>query len=170
MTTLDDTTKERKRIGERLGRLDGERVKLTEELAELEMAERVLVRLSRPRSSRSTREATVEVSVPAQLSAKRKRQTKQPAAAKAPALSLADATLRAVSALGNGVSAEEVGKYLGQEWGMNVRPNHLAMALQRHRRAGRLEQRDSRWWSLEPATTTASVTSTSEAPPTVSEG
>jgi hypothetical protein len=29
---------------------------------------------------------------------------------------------------------------------MTVRPNHLGMALQRHRRAGRLELRDQRWY------------------------
>jgi hypothetical protein len=28
---------------------------------------------------------------------------------------------------------------------MAVRPNHLGIALQRHRRAGRLENRDQRW-------------------------
>jgi hypothetical protein len=28
---------------------------------------------------------------------------------------------------------------------MTVRPNHLGIALQRHRRAGRLENRDQRW-------------------------
>jgi len=31
-----------------------------------------------------------------------------------------------------------------REFGKNVRPNHLGMALQRHRRAGRLEFRDQR--------------------------
>jgi hypothetical protein len=29
---------------------------------------------------------------------------------------------------------------------MTVRPNHLGAALQRHRRAGRLENRDQRWY------------------------
>jgi hypothetical protein len=36
--------------------------------------------------------------------------------------------------------------YLSREFGMAVRPNHLGIALQRHRRAGRLESRDSRWF------------------------
>jgi hypothetical protein len=57
-------------------------------------------------------------------------------------------SLRAVSALGNGASAEEVRNYLGQEWVLlAVRPNHLGRTLHRHRVAGRLEQRDSRWWT-----------------------
>jgi hypothetical protein len=35
---------------------------------------------------------------------------------------------------------------LSREFGMTVRPNHLGIALQRHRRAGRLENRDQRWY------------------------
>src|SRR4029077_2910933 len=66
---------------------------------------------------------------------------------KAARVSLGDATLRAVAAHGHGASAEDVRKFLADELGMQVRPNHLGMALQRHRRAGRLEHRDLRWWS-----------------------
>jgi len=40
-----------------------------------------------------------------------------------------------------------VRQYLSREFGLQVRPNHLGMALQRHRRAGRIEQRDGRWWA-----------------------
>ena len=35
---------------------------------------------------------------------------------------------------------------LSREFGMAVRPNHLGIALQRHRRAGRLENRDGHWY------------------------
>ena len=59
--------------------------------------------------------------------------------------SLGDATFQAVEALGRDVSAADVRTYLEREFGMHVRPNHLGMALQRHRRAGRLEQHDTRW-------------------------
>jgi hypothetical protein len=58
---------------------------------------------------------------------------------------LGDATLRAVEALGNEVSAEQIREYLGTQFGMQVRPNHLGMALQRHRRSGRLSERNARW-------------------------
>ena len=44
-----------------------------------------------------------------------------------------------------GATASEVLNYLSREFGMAVRPNHLGMALQRHRRAGRLDNRDQRW-------------------------
>jgi hypothetical protein len=60
-------------------------------------------------------------------------------------MGLGDATLRTVEALGNDVSAEQIREHLAREFGMQVRPNHLGMALQRHRRAGRLSERDARW-------------------------
>jgi antitoxin HicB len=61
--------------------------------------------------------------------------------------SLSDATLRAVQAHGEGVTAQEVRDYLSREFGMTVRLNHLGVALQRHRRKGQLENRDRRWYS-----------------------
>jgi len=62
-------------------------------------------------------------------------------------VSLGDATLRAVTAHGQGISAEDVRKYIADQLGMQVRPNHLGMALQRHLRAGRLELRDLLWFA-----------------------
>ena len=61
-------------------------------------------------------------------------------------MSLSDATLKAVQAHDEGATASEVLNYLSREFGMTVRPNHLGMALQRHRRAGRLENRNQRWY------------------------
>jgi hypothetical protein len=157
MATLDDLAKERQRIAERLTRLDAECGKLAEQLAELETAERVLARLSRPRSAGRRREPVLEPPVPAEPSRNRRRQIKAPPTVKAQPLSLGDATLRAISALGKGVSAEEVRNYLEQELDMPVRANHLGRALQRHRIAGRLEERDSRWWSLDEPSDAAPV-------------
>jgi hypothetical protein len=37
-----------------------------------------------------------------------------------------------------------------RELGLSMRPNHLGMALQRHRRAGRLDERNSQWWVSQP--------------------
>jgi hypothetical protein len=62
---------------------------------------------------------------------------------------MGDAALRAVEALGGAVSAEQVREYLGREFGMQVRPNHLGMALARHRRAGRLQEEDGRWSTVQ---------------------
>jgi hypothetical protein len=46
----------------------------------------------------------------------------------------------------NGASASEVLNYLSRKFGLTVRPNHLGSALLGHRRAGRLENRDQRWY------------------------
>ena len=61
-------------------------------------------------------------------------------------MSVSEAILRAVQAHGKGATTNEVLSYVLREFGMTVRPNHLGVALQRHRRAGRLENRDQRWY------------------------
>ena len=65
-------------------------------------------------------------------------------------MALADAVLQAVEALGNNATADQVREYLAEHFGMQVRPNHLGMALQRHRRAGRLQEVDGRWSTTAP--------------------
>jgi hypothetical protein len=47
MSTLDEITNEKQRVGEALARLDAQREKLTGQLGELEAAERVLARYSK---------------------------------------------------------------------------------------------------------------------------
>jgi hypothetical protein len=54
-------------------------------------------------------------------------------------MSLSDAILKAVQARGQGAAANEVLSCLAREFGMTVRPNHLGIALQRHRRAADAE-------------------------------
>jgi hypothetical protein len=143
MATLDEIGNEKQRIGERLARLDADRAKLAQQLEELEIAERVLSRFggSEPTERRRRGRPARAVATPAG--------DRRPprAAAKSPnALSLSDAALQAVGAHGEGATAAEVMTYLSRELGMSVRPNHLGIALQRHRRAGRLENRDQRWF------------------------
>lgn len=148
MSTLDDIAQERQRIAERLARIDAERARLGEQLTELEAAERVLSRFGQSRSKpagRGRSRRTAEPAAPAAPRRKRQRRARGTAPAKT-GQSLGDATLRAVSAHNQGASAEEVRGYLSREFGMQVRPNHLGMALQRHRRAGRLENRDRHWY------------------------
>jgi hypothetical protein len=154
MSTLDDIARERQILGERLAKLDTDRAHLAEQLAELEAAERVLSRFMRAnptgrrgRGATSSAAETENPGIPAGPRRGRQGRRAPPGAATtAGAVSLGDATLRAVAAHGHGVSAEEVRKYIANQLGMQVRPNHLGMALQRHRRAGRLEQRDLLWF------------------------
>jgi hypothetical protein len=152
MSTLDDIAKERQLLAERLAKIDGERAKMAEQLAELEAAERVLSRFTKARpqpARRGRRAAASEAKTKTAAAAPRRGRRGRRAPQKT--VSLGDATLRAVAAHGHGASAEDVRKFLADQLGMQVRPNHLGMALQRHRRAGRLEQRDLRWYPPQPA-------------------
>ena len=57
MSTLDEITKEKQRLGEALARVDAQREKLTSELNELEATERVLARYTKGRPGRRTSSA-----------------------------------------------------------------------------------------------------------------
>jgi hypothetical protein len=59
---------------------------------------------------------------------------------------MSEAILKAIQTHGEGATASDILSYLSREFGMTVRPNHLGIALQRHRRGGRLENRDQRWY------------------------
>jgi hypothetical protein len=143
MATLDEIGQEKLRLAERLARLDADRMKLAQQLEELEIAERVLSRFSMAQPAERRGRGRPARATPVAAGERRPR-----AAAKAAinTLSLSDATLRAVGAHGDGATAAEVMTFLSRELGMAVRPNHLGIALQRHRRAGRLENRDQRWF------------------------
>jgi hypothetical protein len=150
MSIQDDIAQESQRITERLERLDAERAKLAEELAELEATERVLSRLAEGRPRRGRRARAQESAEPVAPGRRGRRGRAKEGKAAMPSLPIGDATLRAVEAHGNGISAAQIRDYLAQELGLSVRLNHLGMALQRHRRAGRLEERNSQWWVSQP--------------------
>jgi len=139
MTTL--MGQEKQRISERLERLDDEREKLSAQLNELEMAERVLARFEGKAVTTGKRARARPAKTGPAASEKRRARGNQ----QTPGVSLSDATLKAVQAQDEGATASEVLNYLSREFGMTIRPNHLGMALQRHRRAGRLDNRNQRW-------------------------
>lgn len=112
--------REKERLSEELTKLDAERARLQELLAELDIAERVLSRLAGRRPSAE----------PAQP----------------PRLTLGEAVLHAVAAHPQGISAAEIRAYLAAEFAIAVRPNHLGLALHRQRRARRVEYRDFLWY------------------------
>ena len=132
MTTL--MGQEKQRISERLDRLNGE-------LNELEIAERVLVRFGEKAVTTGKRGRARPAKTAPAAGEKRKARGNQAMLG----VSLNDATLKAVQAHDEGATAREVLDYLSREFSMTVRPNHLGMALQRHRRAGRLDNRNQRW-------------------------
>jgi hypothetical protein len=142
MATLDGIGQEKLRISERLARLDAERTKLGDQLNELEIAERVLKRFGGKANTTERRRRGRPAGTAAAAGSQRSARGGQ----QAPTLSMSDAILKAVQTHSEGATASEVLGYLSREFGMTVRPNHLGIALQRHRRAGRLENRDQRWY------------------------
>ncbi|MBV8089246.1 MAG: hypothetical protein JO139_06670 [Alphaproteobacteria bacterium] len=150
MPTMEEIGQEKQKVTERLARLDADREKLASQLNELEIAERVLTRFGRVETAqrrgrgRPARSTPAPAPAPARAPAPQRGRARSTGAANQ--VSLSDATLRAVQAHPEGATANEVMGYLSNELGMTVRPNHLGIALQRHRRAGRLESRDSRWF------------------------
>jgi hypothetical protein len=149
MPIMADVTQEKQRISDQLVKVDAERSKLQDQLNELEVAERVLSRFGqqkvatqgRGRPAGSGSKAAGGNGKSPREPARRQRAA-QP---EGPAIPLGEAALRAVKAHSEGVSADAIRNYIAKQFGLTVRPNHLGMALQRHRRAGRLEIRDSRW-------------------------
>jgi hypothetical protein len=128
---------------ERLARLDGERAKLGAQLDELVVAERVLTRFVRPEARERRRSGRAARTASAPAAPQRRARAAQPPRA----LSVSEAVLSAVYAHPEGATASEVLNHLSREFGMTLRPNHLGIALERHRRAGRLEKWGSRWRS-----------------------
>src|SRR5215469_2627682 len=57
MTTLDEITKQKQRVGEALTRVDAQREKLVSQLSDLETVERVLARYSKGAQPRKTSSA-----------------------------------------------------------------------------------------------------------------
>ena len=146
MAILDQIGHEKQRISQRLKQLDVEHTKLSSQLDELAIAERALHRFG-SKAAATERRAKGQ---PARTTSKTGAKSKAQNGHQKPSLSLNDAALKAVQAHAKGVSADELLTYLSREFGLAVRPNHLGSALQRHRRAGRLENRDRRWHPSRP--------------------
>ena len=149
MPIMSDLSQEKQRISDQLARLDAERSRLQQRFDELEVAERVLSRFGTQRVAgrRRGRPSTMTARPPSAggLGTRARRGTRSQVERSIP---LGEATLKAVQAHASGVSAEAIRSYLLREFGLQVRPNHLGMALQRHRQAGHIEMRNSSWFPL----------------------
>src|SRR3954451_9689239 len=104
MPTIDDIGAHRERLAERLARIDAQRLKLVEELAELEVAERVLSRFTSrqtaPELRRRRARNTAANDTSAQSSGRqgKPRRTQRKGSRKQP-IPLREASLQAVQAL-----------------------------------------------------------------------
>src|SRR5208282_2789327 len=148
MSTLDEITQEKQRIGEALARVDAQREKLTSQLGELEAAERVLARYSKGTSARKTASAKTPTTATkaAAVPPPRRRRTRaeEPAGGKRTSSTLGDQVL----ALANGKTQQELAAAC-----KGARPNHVGAAIARHKRAGRIEERDGKLYATQPSGT-----------------
>jgi hypothetical protein len=128
MSTLDEITKEKQRVSEALERVDAQRDKLTSQLSELEATERVLVRYSKGTRARKTASGKTPTTA-TQAAAGR------PAGGKRSSPSLNDQVL----ALATGKTQQEITAAC-----KGARPNHIGAAIARHKRGGRIEERDGK--------------------------
>ena len=152
-TILDQISAEKTKISERLARLDADRAKIATQLTDLETAERVLARVSKtPPARRSTSAAAAGT----KASAATRGRGRPPKAA------TVKSTRREPSApsLGERVLALATGKTRQELYVAcpTDRPNHVGMAVQRHIRAGRIQERDGKLYATSTATEQARAT------------
>src|ERR1700747_533233 len=140
MSTLDEITKEKQRVGEALSRVDAQRDKLAGQLGELEAAERVLARYGT--DTRATRKALAKTPTTATKAAPPVRSrgrprtiAAKPAGGKRTSPTLGDQVL----ALANGKTQQEITAAC-----KGARPNHVGVVIARHKRAGRIDERDGK--------------------------
>src|SRR5580704_15063412 len=143
MSTLDEITKEKQRLGEALGRVDAQREKLIGQLSELEATERVLARYSKGTQAKRTPPAKTPAMATKAADAARPRGRRRTTAAKPAGGKRTSPTLGdQVLPLANGNTQQEITAAC-----KGARPNHVGMALARHKRAGRIEERDGKLYA-----------------------
>ena len=141
-TILDQINAEKTKVSERLARLDTERATVTTRLTDLETAERVLTRVGKtPPSRRPTSAAAAETKAPA-AGRGRGRPPKAAATKSAARKPRVPSLGERVLALATGRTRQEL--YLACP---NDRPNHVGIAVQRHLRAGRIQERDGKLYA-----------------------
>ena len=144
-TILDQISAEKTKISERLARLDADRAKIATQLIDIETAERVLTRVSKTPARRSTSAAATEAKAP----------TATRGRGRPPKAATIKSTRREPSApsLGERVLALATGKTRQELYVAcpNDRPNHIGIAVQRHLRAGRIQERDGKLYATSPA-------------------
>ena len=141
-TILDQINAEKSKVSERLARLDTERATVATRLTDLETAERVLTRVSKtPPARRTTSAAAAEAKAPT-ASRGRGRPPRAAASKSAGSKPIAPSLGERVLALATGRTKQEL--YLACP---NDRRNHIGVVVQRHLRAGRIQERDGKLYA-----------------------
>jgi hypothetical protein len=146
-TILDQISAEKTKISERLARLDTDRAAVATRLTDLETAERVLTRVSKTPPARRTRSAAAAEAKAPTASRGRGRPPRAASGKSAGRRPSAPSLGERVLALATGRTRQEL--YLACS---NDRPNHVGIAVQRHLRAGRIQERDGKLYATAPAT------------------
>jgi hypothetical protein len=148
MSILDEITREKQRVSEALTRVDAQREKLSGQLNELEAAERVLARYGTEtqakRTPRKTPTRAAEGAAQAQSGRRGRPITAKSARVDRGSPSLGDQIL----ALATGKTQQEIAAAC-----KGVRPNHIGIAIARHKRAGRIEERDGKLYTTRSTAT-----------------
>jgi hypothetical protein len=154
-TILDQISAEKTKVGERLARLDADRAKIATQLTDLETAERVLTRVSKTPPARRRRSASA---AEAKASNATRGRGRPPKAATSKSAGR-EPSARSLG-LGERVLALATGKTRQELYAAcpTDRPNHVGMAVQRHIRAGRIQERDGKLHATPPATEQAHAT------------
>jgi hypothetical protein len=149
-TILDQINAEKTKVSERLARLDADRAKIATQLIDLETAERVLMRVSKTPPARRPRSASAAEAKASNATQGRGRRPRAAASSlAAPSLGLGERVL----ALATGKTRRELYAACPSD-----RPNHVGMAVQRHIRAGRIQERDGKLYATPTATEQAHAT------------
>src|SRR5215467_7846590 len=142
MSTLEEITKEKQRIGEALARVDAQRDKLASQLSELEATERVLARYSKGTRAEKMAAAktptATKTTAPARPRIRRRTTAGKPASGRRSSSTLGDQVL----ALATGKTQREIAAAC-----KGARPNHIGVVIARHKRAGRIEERDGKLYA-----------------------
>ena len=145
MAILDEITKEKQRLSEALARVDAQRQRVAAQLNELEATERVLARYSKGAPTRRISSAKASSAARAgtatQSRGRPRRTAAKPNAGRGDSPSLGDQIL----ALANGRTQQEIAAACE-----GVRANHIGIAIARHKRAGRIEERDGKLYATQP--------------------
>src|SRR5437762_2718139 len=154
-TTVDQITAEKMKLSERLARLDVEREKIAAQLADLETAERVLTRVGKTppgRRPRSASAAEAKAAIAPRGRGRPPRAAESKSAGRKPSAQS--------SGLGERVLALATGKTRQELYAAcpGDRPNHIGMAVQRHIRAGRIQERDGKFYATSTAAERARAT------------
>ncbi len=154
-TILNQINAEKAKVSERLARLDADRTKIATQLTDLETAERVLARVSKAPPARRPRSTSAAEAKASNATRGRGR----PPKAGTSKLAGGEPSARRLG-LGERVFALATGKTRQELYAAcpGDRPNHVGMAVQRHTRAGRIQERDGKLYATPTATEQAHAT------------